>query len=441
MLDQETKEVSGRDVRWQSGCVADARRAAVSGRWNFWVIALEGALFGGAMNLVSTTTLLPKMVESYGGPTWLIAAIPILGPLGFLLPPILSAHHVEQLRRYKPFAVWCGLLQRLPYAAAAIVLLCAPGWVAGVLAAVALAPLLSGVFGGLGLTPWQQLFTRCVPRERRHAVFAIRSAVGGGLGVLAGFVVAGLLAKWPGATGFGMLHALTFLVLMASLGVFVLTREPGEEFPVPPTRNNLWTHLSTIPGEVFADGHFVLLLLTRFFRNGLFIIAPFLAIHCQAVLGRPESFLGKLLTVQMLGTLAGNAIAAAMGARRGSKATLMCGLLFFAAMSAAAMTAKTEMQWLGIFGLFGAGTSLSEIGSATLGLEMGRRERRATFLAVGALVNLPAMLVASGLSYWFHDRFDLLALAALITMLISIACLVPLKEPHQRAAGATEIGT
>ena len=69
---------------------------------------------------------------------------------------------------------------------------------------------------------------------------------------------------------------------------------------------------------------------------------------------------------------------------------------------------------------------------------MGRRERRATFLAVGALVNLPAMLIASGLSYWFHDRFELLAMAAVISMLVSMACLAPLKEPHERAADALE---
>ena len=434
MLDHESHEVSGSIVPRPCHSVVDAGMGDGSGQWNFWVSALEGALFIGAMNLVSTTTLLPKMIQSYGGPTWLIAAIPILGPVGLLLPPILSAHHVEHLKRYKPFAGWCGLMQRLPYAAAAIVLLSMPGWVPGVLAAVALAPLLSGVFGGLGLTSWQQLFTRCVPRERRHAVFAIRSAVGGGLGVLAGFVVAGILAKWPGATGFGMLHALTFLVMMASLGVFVLTREPEEENHVPATRSDLLTHLSTVPQEVLADSHFVLLLLTRFFRNGLFIIAPFLAIHCQAVLGRPASFLGKLLTVQMLGALAGNTIAAAVGARRGSKATLMCGLLFFIVMSAAAIAAKTETQWLVIFGLFGAGASLSEIGSATLGLEMGRRERRATFLAVGALVNLPAMLMASVLSYWFHDRFELLATATLISMLVAMAFLAPLKEPHEQTA-------
>ena len=92
------------------------------------------------------------------------------------------------------------------------------------------------------------------------------------------------------------------------------------------------------------------------------------------------------------------------------------------------------MEWLGIFGLFGAGASLCEVGSSSLGLEMGRRERRATFLAVGALVNLPAMLMASGLSYWFHDRFELLAMATLISILVSIAFLVPLKEPHEQTA-------
>ena len=437
MVDDEREEV----VTVAERTDAATGKAAEFGRRNYWSFVSEGALFNGAMNLVSSTTLLPKMIQSYGGPTWLIAAIPIIGPIGFLLPPILNAHHVEHLRRYKPFAAWCCLMQRLPYAVAALVLLCLPGWVAAALLATALAPLISGVFGGVGLTTWQQLFTKCVPRERRQAVIAVRSTVSGGLGVLAGYVVAWVLTTWPGTTGFGVLHAFTFAVLMASFGTFMFLREPAAENPVPATKNDLFTHLSTVPTEVLADRNFVLLLLTRFFRNGLFIIAPFLAIHCQAMLGQPASFLGKLLTVQMVGTLVGNAVAAGIGARRGSKVTLMCGLVVFSMMSMAAMVAATVNQWLAIFVLFGAGSSLCEVGGMTLGLEMGRRERRATFLAVGALINLPAMLIASSLSYWLHDRFWTLALATLISVVLAIAFLVPLKEPHEQTGCRGELNT
>ena len=102
------------------------------------------------------------------------------------------------------------------------------------------------------------------------------------------------------------------------------------------------------------------------------------------------------------------------------------------------MAAATEYQWLTIFVLFGAGSSLSEVGNATLGLEMGRRERRATFLAVGALINLPAMLIASSLSYWLHGRFWMLALVTLISVGLSIVSLVPLKEPHDQTLDITE---
>ncbi len=401
-------------------------------RHNYWAFAFEGALYMGAMNFISATTILPKMLQSLGGPVWLVCMAPILNLMAFLPAPILCAHYVERLRQYRPFLLRTALIQRLPYFIAAVLLLFAGHIPIVALVALALTPFLSGIVGGIGLTPWQQLFTKSIPRDRRQSLFAIRFAVPGLIGVAAGYTIERVLAAHPGATGYAILYFIAFAVLMLSYFTFAQIREPADHRP-PPTAKppDLVTHLRSVPGEILHDRHFLLLLGVRFFRATMFIIAPLLAIHCQTdILHQPIAFLGRLVIVQMIGAIAGNVAAALLGDRFGPKVILLIGLLVYATMSACSIFATSQAAWLAIFVLFGSGWALSDVGVNSLGLEMGPRDRRATFLATAALVNLPGMLLAWSLAIAFHDHFTYLALATILGCLIAFAFLLPMRERH-----------
>ena len=400
-----------------------------SPRFNYWVSALEGALFAGGLGFINASTILPKMVETLGGPVWLISLMPVLGQVGFLLPPILMAHRIERMHRFKPYVWTCCLLQRLAYGFAAVSLLIMTGHPQVALAAVAIAPLLSGIFGGFGLVAWQRLFTKCIPREKRHSLFAMRSTIACIIGIAAGYVIEMVLGRWPDVLGYGILHGLAFTVLMISFCVFSLTREPAERRPAP-AQTDLLTNLNSMPGLILADRHFVLLLLAKFFRNGAFIIAPFLAIQCLHVLDRPKSFLGVLVIVQMVGSILGNALAGTVGGKLGAKYTMLGALGAFGCMSLWAISATNMWEWIAIFVLFGAGTSMSEIANSALGLEMGRHDKRSTFLAVSALANLPGMLIAAGMSRLLYQHFWLQAVATVVCVLIAAVFLIPLRERH-----------
>lgn len=92
-------------------------------RFNYWTLVVEGALFGGALTFVNANTLLPAIVQSLGGAAWLIALMPVLMQIGFRLPPIFTAHHIDRLHDYRRFLVWMGLAQRLPFGLAGFALL------------------------------------------------------------------------------------------------------------------------------------------------------------------------------------------------------------------------------------------------------------------------------------------------------------------------------
>ena len=117
--------------------------------WNYLVHSIEGGLCIGGMAFVSGQTIAPKMVESLGGPSWLVGLMPILLLVGFMAPQLFVAHRIERMARHKPLVVFTSIPQRLPYLFAGLVLVYwADDYPGLALAAAALCPLVSGLTAG-----------------------------------------------------------------------------------------------------------------------------------------------------------------------------------------------------------------------------------------------------------------------------------------------------
>jgi len=403
-------------------------------RHNYRAHALEGGLFIGGMAFVNATTLLPTVVKSLGGDTWLISLMPIIMSVGFLLPPIFTAHWIQRLTRYMPLLIVTGLVQRLPYLLAGAALVFANTATPRLaLATVVLAPFISGFMGGISVTAWQQLFANTVPENRRSSLFAWRYIGASLIGIAAGYIVKSVLKSHPGAIGYGILHFCTFASVMASYAVFVLLREPRVAVHPAAHGVGLFQNLAAMPALVRNDRAFLLFLLARFFRNGINVLTPFLAIHCQMVLSKSQSYLGQLVVVQMVGAILGNALSGYVGDRLGGKITMLMGTAVLVLLSAWAAIASTSLEFQIIFFLFGFGFFASEVGNMSLSLEICRQQNRSSYLAIGSLINLPAMLLASWASavLWEPDhRFGMLAGLTVVCLSLSIVALLPIRDPR-----------
>jgi len=195
-------------------------------RWNYIAHAIEGGLYIGGLSFVAANSVLPRIVEILGGPAWVISLTPILTMLGFNLLPVFNAHRIEMLERVKPVLLLTGIFQRIPYLFAGLAI-----YFLGVkhphaaLWFVVLVPLLSGLFGGLISTAWQELVAKTVPNRRRASVFALRNIISSMIGITAGGIIAAVLNWMPGIRGYGLLHLITFVFLALSYVVFVHIRE------------------------------------------------------------------------------------------------------------------------------------------------------------------------------------------------------------------------
>jgi MFS family permease len=428
-----------------SGALRTARRHWVQQRRSFWrnyvAHSLEGGLFIGGMTFVAPNAVMPVLVDSLGGAEWLIALMPTMMMLGFVGPQLLTAHHVERLSRVKPFILVTGVFQRIPFLFVGLGLLFwAEQYPLGVLALVAAAPLASGIAGGLSFSAWLELTAKVIPEHRRASLWAWRAIITAGIGICAGSVIRVVLGRHPGPEGYGLLYLISLVFMVLSYATFVAIREtspPPREMPV---RRSLWANLRSLPGLVVGDAQFRNFMLVRVFTTGLFVMTPFLAIHALRTLGKEPSYIGHLVTAQMLGGLAGNFMAGWLGDRRGGKIVLVISQVLMACLGWLVVLCETEYGFLGVFFLLGAALSSSRVGLSTLGIEICPSSRRPTQMSLLSAVSFPTMLVAAALSTVLWHWTGTAAPGALVaanTALLALLFLLRIREPRARNGEGT----
>ena len=410
--------------------------AARLARRNYLAYALEGIFFMCGTAFVDVQTLMPPVVQSLGGPTWLISLMPTLAQVASPLPMLMVLPIVSRLTRYAPYVRATMLVQRLPYLLAGLGLLAASVSPGLALVAVALAPLLAGIGGGLCGVAWSNLMYITIPPNRRTSLMAVRAGVSAVLGIGVGVLIRLILDAWPGTDGYAVLHFLAFASVTVSLGWYLLARDP----PNPPPHVAIEPGLHAVAlmwGRLVHDRRLRIYLVSRILQTGVYVLIPFLSIYTLATLEQPQSYLGHLLILQTIGAVLGNVVTGYVGDRIGTKVTTLFGMTAFIGLSVWSTLAATSAEFSAIFFLLGFGLPSLWVSSLTLGMEMAPQQHRSVYMGLMSLVNLPALLLAStlsGLLWWAFG--SILPLAVVSVTMVAAAMVVLYKVPDPRKVAA-----
>lgn len=405
-------------------------------RRNFICHLLEGGLYMGGLAFLSPESVMPKMAETLGARPSMIALMPALLPASFALLGLFVTPVVERLRRHKPWVLFFGLLQRLPYLAAGLVLLLAREIDASLLPIVVLTPVISGMIGGVGMVAWMEMVTRMVPERLRAAGWAARYIMQAGIGMGAGGGIHWVLTHLPGREGYGWLHLITFSFLMLSWLAQVPMREPDEvRHPRPPVDcPGYWAHLRGLPALVLAQPYLGRFILVRLTGMGYLMLVGFLTIHALRVTGRAEADEGLFVSFQNVGTILGCTLAAWLGYRSGGKVLLMAARGLCLLLCLCVATANSFAVFTGAYFLLGFGLFIDRVGDLTLAAELCPPERRSTLQAVLGFCNvwafLGATLLAGSVYEWTRHSFHAVVLTAALFAGVSLLLLRSIPEPR-----------
>jgi MFS family permease len=402
-------------------------------------------MFMGGLAFMAGESVLPALVKTLGGPNWVISLTPSIMWLGSSLPSLFTAHRFERLPRYMPVIVIAGFFQRIFYVLAGLALIfLSARFPKFVLATVVLTPLLSGISGGVTLAAWQALTIKVIPENRRASLWAFRFIIGSCIGVFAGSVVKMVLQSCPGMAGFGILHLIESGFLVVSMILFMLIKEsPHEPHPDSESKGIL-DNFKDIPELLHASPAVRNYIVSGMIGTGFMIMTPFLAIHILDVTGQANSFLGILITSQMIGGLAGNLLAGYIGDVYGGKLPSLLGKIVFFFLPFYAIINHSTWGSLAVFFMLGFGSPLANVGGATLAFDICPARRRITYLSILAAFSVPALLGASLISTVIRETMNVfwpLAMIAGLSQLVSIYFLLKIPEPGRRGVNIRLPGT
>ncbi len=386
----------------------------------------------GGMCFLSAETILPGIVKELGGANWLISLMPVMMGLGWFLPPLFTAHIVERLHKVKRYALIIGIFQRAPYLLAGLILLfCKDISSTAALCTVALAPFISGLFGGVGATSFWELTSRIIPKDKMASGNSLRLIITVLLGIAAGFAVKDILTAYPGNTGYGMLHLIAFLFISGSWCAIAMF----DEIHIPEKKAgkniDLIGNLSSVPELIRNDPRLRDLMIAVFFGYGYYVAIPFLAIHAMNVLGKGLSFTGVLLTAQMLGGITGNIAAGFIGDFYGCRRMLIISRIMSILSFAVLPFLHTEIQFLGLFFFFGAAFFMDRVANLTYPIQISPDDKCPTYVSLVTVIMFPAALSASMMSSFAKTAFHSILPSACITvaaMLVSLFFVLNIKE-------------
>ncbi len=388
----------------------------------------------GGMAFLAADTVLTVMAQQLGAPNWLIALLPTAMFAGLVMAPIMTASFIERSRSMKRITLFTGVPQRAVFLVAGIVIIVwgddHPGYA---LAALALAPVLSGVFGGIGQGAWVQLVARTVPANRRSSLTATRNLIAACIGLGAGLVIKRVLDEHDGAIGFGILHLIAFGFLAASYIAFLSIQENIVE-PVKTTRQrSLKAYFIELIDILRVDRDFRYFALMRVTGPAASFLIPFMTIYAIRVLGASEGFAGDALVAATLGQFVGNIGAGYMGDRLGGKALLVWARVLFLGAFLFAAFAQSYAAFMAYFFIISATNFVNIIGNMTLMMEIAPDHKRPTYGALAGLLNGPSMILFALAGSFLWTKFDSMQLQALIAsigMLFSLFFICQVKDPR-----------
>lgn len=395
----------------------------------------HGGFLAAGLALADPIALLPGFIDRLTGSAVWVGGLTSLMAAATAAPQILVARFVEPLRHKKPVLLLAVYVRAAAWGALAALVALGGSQRPGVLLASLVGLLtLFALAGAVGGVPYVDLIGKVIPRHRRGLFFASRQAAGSVLG-LGASVLAGVLLTLSYPGNYAALFAVSAtLLVIASLGVWVVREPPSEVRPVEPW--SVWVASLKAPvGELLP------LAGITWATSASFLALPTYVVVAISK-GAPDHAMAWFIAANVLGGLASNVVWARLVDTRGAPAMIrVCVSLAVLAPLLALISLRVGWPVLvGVMALAGATQTGRKVGFSAALLELAPPERRATYGATYALLCLPAaaMPLVGGLLVAWTSYATLFVITAVL-LTAALVVVTRWARPERPRGGADDV--
>ncbi len=373
---------------------------------NYYAVLIDGALFFTAMTFAAAATVIPAFARELGAPALIIGLAPMLANMGWMLPQLFSARHVQQLTHRRPYILTMMGSQRLCFLIMALLCWLIPvGKPQLLLITFLCVYLLSNIFDGIGTVAWLEFVATSIPERKRGTLFAARTLISCFTGLAAGWLTSLTLERFAFPTNFGFLFFWAFLLFATGWTFFArLTWEEPSAQPKEPSLS-LADYLRRIPIILTKDIPFreyvmgVALLLLG--QMGL----AFFSVYGLDRMELPASYVGYFTMSMTTGQLLAAMFAGRLADARGHKINLQLSCTAMGLAALVTLLPSNMILALLTFVLIGIGNTAHGVSRLPIVMEYASEGFRAVYAGIVNTLLAPVVLLAPIIGGWLVETY------------------------------------
>jgi len=343
---------------------------------------LHGFFLSLGTTVAEPSTILPLMVQHFGGSPMLIGFFSALQRGGAVLMQLYAAYRAQHYPRMLPYLQRVFAVRFLSWFGIGVaILLLGERHPTATLWAIGIGLFLFSFSAGFGAIYFREIVAKIFTHRFRGKTMAWRQFFAGLGALLSGAVAAWVLERFAPPESYAYLFMLSALLMGLGLAAFATVEEPPksrfekkiEKF------SDFLRHALTL---LRSDRQLQIQIAAFFLAYGYLMAMPFVILEAKESIHLGGKEVGLLITVQMVGAMLSNALWGYLGSRGRYRLIALLSIIFKLLAVILAFPANSLPAYALIFFLFGAAGDGSRIASSNLILILAPEAKRPLYVAV-----------------------------------------------------------
>ena len=366
------------------------------------ILDLSIYMFG--MSMVSMVVVLPAFLKRLGASDIVIGLLPAIFFIGMLLPQVFMSFFIEGRIRHKPWCMFIGIIQRLPWLAMGfLTLLFAKSNPNLLIGLFLVCYLITHLSYGFSAPAHGELIAKAIPPTRRGIFMGLGVVGSNALGILGGlyikFVMKSGWFEYPNT--YVVLFFSCSVVLWISYIFFAMNREPL----LWPNRRekNLVSYFRSLRQILRNDHSFRRFIVSRILAASRVMSIGFFLIYAVEKFKLSDKVIGDFVIVSAAAMLLTAPLLGILSDRAGHKVNmLLCGVFLIAATVIAIFATHWRMMYA-VFALLAISMAADMVSKRNIIFLFAPQGKRPTYLALVATFAAPFFLGFSLLGGWLAE--------------------------------------
>lgn len=390
---------------------------------------LHGFFLAIGTTIAEPSTVLPLIVNYFGGSSMLVGFFAALLRGGAIVVQLFAAFHAQTYQRMLPYLRRVFFVRFLSWFLIGVaIILFGENHPNLTLASIGIGLFFFSFSAGFAAIYFREIMAKIFSHKFRGKTMAYRqffSAVGGLLsGALAGWI----LHTFEAPQSYGLLFIISSFIMAFGYLSFSLVDEPIKE-NVSKKEKSFKEFLSNSFKLLKADKALQTQITTFLFAYGYLIALPFIILHAQERINLDGIAIGSLITTQMIGAMMSNFLWGKLSGSGRNRLTTKIAITLQIAAILLASISFSLYEYMVVFFLVGASIDGNRIASSNLILKLAPADKRPVYIALQMnIVSLGMFFSILGGVILHFLSYEVLYSSAIITLLIALYFSFKLKD-------------